>query len=102
MEFSRNSLIQAFMVVRVTYKIEVDPIKNKASRVVAKFLPLKGVGFFKTLKGSSKVIGRILLNFETIRDVMIVLITCKSQEDPSKLKALELHYKSNFQRLKGS
>ena len=32
-------LIQAFMVVLVTCKNEVDPIKNKGSRVLTRFSP---------------------------------------------------------------
>ena len=32
-------LIQAFMVVRVTCKIEEDPIKNEGSRVLTRFSP---------------------------------------------------------------
>ena len=34
--------------------------------------------------GNSAVPGRIMLNFETVRDFMVVLVTCKNEEDPIK------------------
>ena len=46
-------LIQAFMVVLVTYKNEKDPVKNEGPRVLTTFSPLYVYGiFFHTLKGS--------------------------------------------------
>ena len=38
---------------------------------------------------NSVVLGPIWPNFELIRDVIDVLVTCKYEEDPIKMKALE-------------
>ena len=41
--------------------------------------------FFQTLKGNySAVRGQILQNFELVRDITVVLHTCKNEEDPIK------------------
>ena len=44
-------LIQAFMVVLVICKNEEDPIKNKGSRVLTRFSPLKVYGNFLVAQG---------------------------------------------------
>ena len=79
-------LIQALIVVLVACKNENDPIKNKGSRVLTRFSPLQVYGsFFKRLRAAnSAVTGRILPNFELYRDIMVVLHTCKNEEDPIK------------------
>ena len=65
---------------------EKDQSKNEGSRVLTRFSPLQVyVNFFQTLKaGNSAVRGRILPNFEFVRDIMVVLHTCKNEEDPKK------------------
>ena len=43
-------------------------------------------------------------NFELVRDVIVVLITCKYEEDPIKnegARVFTVHYTSIFQKLKG-
>ena len=37
----------------------------------------------------SAVLGPIWPNFELIRDIIFVLVTCKDEEDPIKMKVLE-------------
>ena len=43
-----------------------------------------GVFFKHSRAANSAVRGRILPNFELVRDIMIVLHTCKNEEDPIK------------------
>ena len=79
-------LIQAFIVVLVTCKNEEDPIKNEGARVLTRFSPLQVYGNFsrRSRAANSAVLGRIWLKFELVRDIMVVLVTCKYQEDPIK------------------
>ena len=51
------------------------------------------------MAANSAVLGPIWPNFELVQDVMDVLITCKYEEDPIKIEALECsqHYTSIFQ-----
>ena len=74
------------MHVLLTCKNEVDQIKNEGARVFTRFLPLKVYGDFsrRPRAASSAVLGPIWPNFELVRDVMDVLITCKYEEDPMK------------------
>ena len=51
------------------------------------------------MRANSEVSGGILPKFKLIQAFMVGLITCKNEEDPSKMKALEWsqhfsHYKS--------
>ena len=49
------------------------------------FSHYKSMGIFQTLKAAnSAVLGRILPKFELVRDIRVVLITCKNKEDPIK------------------
>ena len=52
---------------------------------------------------NSAVLGPIWPNFELVRDVMVVLVTCKNEEDLVKMKALECsqHYTLIFLTRKG-
>ena len=67
------------MDVFVTSKYEEDPIKNVGARVFTTlnrhFLPKR------SRPGNSSVHGRILLNFVLIQDLIVVLVTCKNEED---------------------
>ena len=76
-------LIQAFIVVLVTCKNEEDPIKNEGARVLTRFSPLLVYGnFFRRSRGAnSAVLGPIRPKFELVRDIMVVLVTCKYEED---------------------
>ena len=43
------------------------------------------MGIFPDTQGQlTHVPGRILLNFEPIRDIMVVLVTCKNKEEQIK------------------
>ena len=79
-------LIQAFMHVLVTCKNENDRFKNEGARVFTIFLPLQVYGDFfrRSRAANSAVLGPIWPNFELVRDVMYVLVTCKFEEDPIK------------------
>ena len=79
-------LIQAFMHVLITCKNEEDPIKNEGARVFTRFLPLKVYGDFsrRPRAANSAVLRPIWSNFELGRDFMVVLLTCKNEEDPIK------------------
>ena len=48
------------------------------------------MGIFKTLKGSSTVPSPILWNFKMIQDLIVVLVTCKNEEDPIKNEGASL------------
>ena len=76
-------LIQAFMHVLLTCKNEVDQIKNEGARVFTRFLPLYVYGDFsrRPRAANTAVLGPIWPNFELVRDVMNVLVTCKYEED---------------------
>ena len=62
--------------------------KMKVLRVFTRFLPNnKSMGIFPDAQGqlaNSAVLGPIWPNFELVRDVMDVLVTCKYEEDPIK------------------
>ena len=74
------------MHVLVTCKNEEDSIKNEGARVFTRFLTLKVYGNFliRSRAGTSAVLGRIWLKFSLVRDIMVVLLTCKNKEDPIK------------------
>ena len=74
------------MHVLVTCKNEDDRFKNEVARVFTRFLPLLVYGDFsrRSRAANSAVLGPIWLNFELVRDVMYVLVTCKYEEDPIK------------------
>ena len=79
------------MVVLVTCKNEEHPIKNEDTRVLTRFSPLFVYGniFKRSWAANSAVHGRIGPNFKLVRDVMVVLITCKNEVDQIKKKALD-------------
>ena len=69
------------MVVLVTLKIEKDPIKNEGARVLTRLY----VVFFRRSRAvNSEVRGGILPKFELIQAFIVVLVTCKNEEDPIK------------------
>ena len=74
-------LIQDFIVVLVTCKNEEDPIKNEGARVPTSLL----FDFFRRSgAANSEVSGGILPKFELIQAFIVVLVTCKNEEDPIK------------------
>ena len=74
------------MHVLVTCKNEEDPIQNEGARVVTIFLPLYVCGeiFRSSRVANSSVYRPIMLNFELSPGFMIVLVTCKNEEDTIK------------------
>ena len=81
------------MVILVTCKNEEDPIKNEGSRVRTTFLLLLVISFSdaqgQLTPPNSAVLVRIGPKFELVRDIMVVLLTCKNEKDQQKKKALE-------------
>ena len=73
------------MHVIVTCKNEEDPMKNEGARVATTFRPLLVNWNFSR---RSIVQGRTWPKFEYIRDFMVVLATCKNEEDPIGMNAL--------------
>ena len=79
-------LIQALINVLITCKYEKDPIKNSGENVMTSFstLSVYGIFFIRSRAAYSAVLGPIWPNFELLRDVIDVLVTCKYEEDPIK------------------
>ena len=49
--WQRFKLIQAFMVVLVTYKNDEDPLKNESTRVLTTFSHYKSMEIFSDIQG---------------------------------------------------
>ena len=60
---------------------EEDPIKNAGARVLTR---LYDVFFRRSRATISEVSGGILPKFELIKPFIVVLVTCKNEEDPKK------------------
>ena len=67
------------MHVLDTCKNEENPIKNEGARVSQDFSHYKSMGIFPDAQGQPTP-----QNFELVRHVMDVLVTCKYEEDPIK------------------
>ena len=83
------------MVVLHTCKNEEDPIKNEGARVLTNLFHF----FRRPRAANSEVSGGILLKFKLIQAFIIVLVTCKNEEDPIKNEKARVltrfsHYKS--------
>ena len=68
------------MVVLHTCKTEEDSIKNEGARVLTRLCCF----FRRSRAANSQVRGGILPKFEPIQAFIVVLITCKNEEDPIK------------------
>ena len=79
--------------------------KMKERECSQDFSHYKSMGIFsrRSRAANSAVLGPIWPNFELVRDLMDVLITCGMKKIRSKMKALECsqHYTSIFQTRKG-
>ena len=89
-------LVRDIMVVLHTCKNEEDLIKNEGARVLTRLYDI-----FSDAKGQlySKVSRGILPKFELIKAFIVVLVTCKNEEDPIKNEGARVlkrfpHYKS--------
>ena len=71
------------MVILVSFKNEEDPIKDEGARVAT----IQNIDFSNT-KGqlTPEVRSQIWPKFELIRDIVVILVTCKNEEDPLKNK----------------
>ena len=86
------------MVILVTSKNEEDPIKIEGARVA------KIYRFFKHERAANSAVrSRIWPKFELIRYIVVILITCKNEEDPMKNKDARLAITQNidFSNTKG-
>ena len=74
------------MAVLVTCMNEEDPIKNEGVRLATAFLPLQvyGDSSRRSRAANSAVHCRIWPNFQFFCDFMVVLVTCKNEENPIK------------------
>ena len=74
------------MHVLDTCKNEEDSFKNEVDIEATRFLPLKVYGDFSRCPSAahSTVLDPIWPNSELGQDFMVVLVTCKNQEDPTK------------------
>ena len=69
------------MVVLHTCNNEEDPIINEDARALTRLYVI----FFRCSRAAySKVSGGILSKFELVQAFIVVLITCKNEEDPIK------------------
>ena len=87
-------LIQAFMVVHVTWKNEEDPIKNEGTRVLTRFSPLKVRGnFFKCSRAANSAVHcRIGPNFESSKLLWLSSLPARMKKIQSKMKALDFYH----------
>ena len=60
--------------------------KIKALECKQDFPHYKSMGFFfkRSMAANSAVYGRIVQNFKLVRDIIVVLLTCMNEEDPTK------------------
>ena len=77
------------MVVLITCKTEEDPFKNEGNRVVTTFPPFTCKLVYKDFSSHSRaanttVRSPIWSKFELFPVFMVVLVTCKNEEDPIK------------------
>ena len=81
-------------------RIKDDSIKNEGARLVTTFLPLQVYGdFSRSSRQLTPVLDLTWPNFELIRDVTDILVTCKNKEDSIKNEGARssqhfLHYNS--------
>ena len=70
------------MHVLNTCKNEEDPVKNEALECSQDFSHYKSMGIFRL--GQGQLTPQYLIQSELVRDIMVVLLTCKNKEDPIK------------------
>ena len=104
--WQKFKLIQAFMVVLVTYKNDDDSIKNESTGLLTTFLLLYVYGeFFSHSRADNSVDpGQILPNFKPIQVLYQSLVHARMNKMRSKMKVLECsqNYTLIVQMLKGS
>ena len=66
-------------------RIKKIQLKMKALNFSQDFYHYKSMGIFPDAQGQlTAVHGRIWSNFKLVQDFMVVLLTCKNEEDPIK------------------
>ena len=71
------------MVILFTFKNEEDPIENEGARVAT----ILNIDFSNTKGQLTPQSGvGIWPKFELVRDIVVILVTCKNEEDPQKNK----------------
>ena len=91
--FSRISNSSILMVVLITCKNEEDLIKNEGARVLTTFSPLyKSIGIFPDAQGqlTPQSLVRSCRILKIFRNIMVVLVNCKNEEDPTKKEGARL------------
>ena len=78
------------MHVIVTEKNEEDQIKNEGARVATAFIPLQVYVDYsrRSMAANFTVQSESWATIELIQAFMVVLITCKNEEDPIKNEAI--------------
>ena len=92
MESCRNSNITELLWLVLLYaRMKKIHPKMKVLERSQHFSHYKSMGIFPDTQGqlTHKSPGPILPKFEPIRDIMVVLFTCKNKEEQSKMKELE-------------
>ena len=70
-------------------RMRMIDLKMKELECSQDFSHYKSMGILQSTRAAkSAVLGRIWPKFELNRDIMVVLVTCKYEEDPIKMKAL--------------
>ena len=97
-------LIQTVMDVLVTCKNEEDPFKNEGTQQISN---CKSVQIFYDAQGKLTTQSEVGSKFKLIQAFMVVLVTCKNEEDPIKNEGARmvitmLHYPSIYKMLNGS
>ena len=81
------------MVILVSSKNEEDLIKIEGARVTT----IQKKLIFQTLiAANSAVIGRIWPKFVLIRDIVVILVTCKNEDNPLKNKGARVTTTQNI------
>ena len=80
------------MHVLLTCKNEEDQIENDGARLFTIFPPLYVYGDFssRSRAANSAVHSPIWSYFEPVQDLMVVLLTCKNEEDPIKSRGARM------------
>ena len=102
LQICRNSnSIKLSCMSSLPARIRLIKSKMKELECSQDFSHYKSMGIISRRQraANSGVLGPIWPNFELVRDVMDVLVTCKYEEDLIKIEALECsqHYTSIFQ-----
>ena len=76
-------LIQALMLVLVTWKYQKDPLKNNREKVETPLAHYKSMGvFLRRSRAANSIVGGLIWpKFKLIHNIMHVLVTSKFEKD---------------------